>query len=35
MDKNKILVPILNAINGLGEEVRENRRERKKNTEEI
>lgn len=35
MDKNEILVPILNAINGLGEEVRENRRERKKKTEEI
>lgn len=26
MDKNEILVPILNAINGLGEEIRENRR---------
>ena len=31
MDKNEILVPILTAINDLRGEVRENRREIKKN----
>lgn len=35
MDKEEILVPILNAINDLREEVRENRKEIQKNREVI